>query len=162
MQAAPACCCEIKSEPVKSTFFETMKSKKAYDIAIQVARATIAVFGLLMSPVSFVASFAVGTIAGALYYRHNNEMLDALETLPMCARGYAEMLGQAKFPPIVNLGITTITLLACISCHTAFYAPFSGFFIGFYIGQKGGEQIFSIQEGGLPEIKPFLVDLNKI
>lgn len=162
MQAASACCCEIKSEPVKSTFLETLKSKKSYELATQVARAAIAVFGLLLSPVTFVASLAVGTIAGALYYRHNKEIPEALETQPICARGYAEMLGQAKFPSIVNLGITSITILACISCHTAFYAPFAGFFIGFYLGQKGGEQIFSVQEAGLPAIKPFVVDLSKI
>lgn len=158
MQAASACCCESK----KSTFLEFWHSKKAYEIATQVARVAIGLFGLIMSPVTFVASFAVGTIGGALYYRSNQEIPEALETQPICARGYAEMLGQAKFPSIVNLGITSITILACISCHTAFYAPFAGFFVGFYVGQKAGEQIFSGQGCKLPEVKPFYVDLSSV
>lgn len=161
MQAASPCCCEIKSPSSESPLFEKLKSKECYEVATKVARVAIAGFGLILSPVAFVASFTVGAIGGALYYRSNKEIPDALETLPVCARGYAEMLGQAKFPSIVNLGITTITLLACLSCHTAFYAPFSGFFIGFYVGQKGGEQIFSVQEQGLPEVKPFFVESNK-
>jgi len=158
MQAKPACCCDNKPEPVSSSFFEFAKSKKAYEIATQVARAAIAIFGLLMSPIAFVASFTIGSIAGALYYNHNKEIPEALETQPVCARGYAEMLGQAKFPSIVNLGITSITILACISCHTAFYAPFAGFFIGFYVGQKAGEHIFSVHSAGLPELKPINID----
>lgn len=161
MQASP-CCCEPKNVSVQSRLSEIFNSKKAYEVATQVARFAIGLFGIVMSPLAFAGAFAVGTIAGALYYRQNKEMPEALETQPVCARGYAEMLGQAKFPSIVNLGITSITILACISCHTAFYAPFAGFFVGFYVGQKAGEQIFSIQVKESLVVKPFLVDVNKV
>lgn len=162
MQAA--CCCEKKSAveapSYASSIWETLKSEKAYEVATLVVRAVIGVFGLIMSPITFGVAFGVGAVGGALYYHHNRVILEALETQPVCARGYAELLGQAKFPSIVNLGITTITLAACISCHTAFYAPFSGFFVGFYVGQKGAERAFSAHSQPVLEVKPFKVDLN--
>jgi hypothetical protein len=156
-----SCCCpgptavELPKTPSASPSSPSFFSDpKAYEILNQIARIALTAIALIIAPIAFIIAFPIGVIGGGIYYRYNREMPEALALQPVCARGYAEMLAQAKFPPLVNLLVTNLALSACLVCQTFFYAPFCGFYIGFYVGQKGGKQLSSALDYVLPAVKP--------
>lgn len=138
MASVEGSCCSSKPAATISPAF--LNDPKVYQIATLIVKIAVSVLALIVAPIPFLVAITAGVIVGSAYrYFTDNKMPEALELQPVCAKGYAEMLAQVQFPPLVNLGITTFSLSACIYCQTLFFAPFAGLLVGFYLGQLGVE-----------------------
>ncbi|MEI8365467.1 MAG: hypothetical protein WCF65_03520 [Parachlamydiaceae bacterium] len=106
----------------------------------KICRVAIAVFAAIIAPTYFAVSFAIGSVAGAVYAttRHlqHKPMLPEGTSKPVCAQGYMDFLAGMRFPPAIG----TIATTAFIAAHTRhdpkFYVPFCGLFLGFLCGRE--------------------------
>lgn len=129
-QFSPSPCCRTKSDT-------SSVALKNVDIVCRIA---IGIFGTFIAPAPLLISFGIGVIGGSVYAatRHiqNKPMYPNGQSKPVCAQGYMDFLSGMRFPPVVGTIATTAFIGAHMRHDPQFYAPFCGFFLGFWIGRE--------------------------
>lgn len=106
-----------------------------------ICRISIGIFGAIIAPMPFLIFFGSGLLGGAVYAItrkvQNKPMYPDGTSKPVCAQGYMDFLSGMRFPPTIGTLATTSFIAAHMRHDPAFYAPFCGLFLGFWIGREG-------------------------
>lgn len=104
-----------------------------------ICRIAIGVFGAILAPLHFAVSFALGSIIGGGYaiikWIRSESVPQNGTSKPICAQGYMDFLSGMRFPPLINTLATASFIGAHLRHDPLFYVPFSGLFLGFWIGK---------------------------
>ena len=138
-------CCEILKVP--NTIFSNAsccspaKSSPWVKRIGVICRIFLCVIGVVIAPLAFPIALAAGLVTGACYlgYKHwkGEPVEEAGTSKPVCAQGNMDFLADMRFPEVVgSIGIAAFLADHLINHNATFYAPFTGFFLGFWFSRK--------------------------
>ena len=115
-------------------------SKALLRVVDNVCRVALGVFACYVAPKLMAATLVVGVLIGGSYaaikLASQQAMFPNGTSKPVCAQGYMDFLSGMRFPPLVGTIVTSAFIAAHIRHDPPFYVPFTGLFLGFWIGRE--------------------------
>lgn len=106
-----------------------------------ICRVALGVLATYIAPMACMVAFGGGVVMMVTYsisvLKQKEGMVERGNSKPVCAQGYMEMLSGIRFSASANLVATTAFIAMHIAHTPAFFVPFTGFFLGIWVGHEG-------------------------